>query len=140
MSEEIKDIVQKAKAERARPLVSAVLPDDSLVEMVYRPEERRTLFCVFRDGVWGYQADLVLDGERVVPYSPKNNLLRHEVVLLPSGPEEYGSEEELLAAIQGFIHRYVDLTPLYETIATYYVLLSWVYDAFNELPYLRVRG
>src|SRR4029079_19563214 len=23
---------------------------------------------------------------------------------------------------------------------TYYVLLTWLYDAFNELPYLRLRG
>jgi hypothetical protein len=29
---------------------------------------------------------------------------------------------------------------LFEQIASYYVLFSWVYDAFNELPYLRVRG
>ena len=25
-------------------------------------------------------------------------------------------------------------------MATYYVLLTWLYDAFNELPYLRLRG
>jgi hypothetical protein len=29
---------------------------------------------------------------------------------------------------------------MYEDIASYYVLLSWVHDSFNELPYLRVRG
>lgn len=62
------------------------------------------------------------------------------MVLLPSEPEEYGSEESLLAEIQSFIHRYVDVSPLFEKIASYYVLFSWVYDGFNELPYLRVRG
>src|SRR5205085_10842443 len=36
--------------------------------------------------------------------------------------------------------RYVDVSPLYEKLASYYVLLSWVYDGFNELPYLRLRG
>jgi hypothetical protein len=34
----------------------------------------------------------------------------------------------------------VDVSPLFETIASYCVLFSWVYDSFNELPYLRVRG
>lgn len=29
---------------------------------------------------------------------------------------------------------------MFEKIATYYVLFSWVYDDFNELPYLRLRG
>jgi hypothetical protein len=66
--------------------------------------------------------------------------LAHEVVLLPSEPEEYGSEDALLPEIESFIHRYVDVSPLFEKIACYYVLLTWVYDDFNELPYLRLRG
>src|SRR5262249_36224731 len=36
--------------------------------------------------------------------------------------------------------RYVDLSPTFEKVATYYVVLTWLYDAFNELPYLRLRG
>ena len=28
----------------------------------------------------------------------------------------------------------------FEEIATQYILLTWVYDKFNELPYLRLRG
>jgi hypothetical protein len=75
-----------------------------------------------------------------VPYSPNNNLIKNEVILLPSEPEDFGSEEELLSQIQSFIHRYVDVSPLFEKIASYYVLFSWVYDGFNELPYLRLRG
>ena len=79
-------------------------------------------------------------GERLVPYSPDNNLIKNDVVLLPSGPAEYGSEAELAAEIQTYIHRYVDLSPHFERIASYYALFSWLYDSFNELPYLRVRG
>jgi len=110
--------------------------------MVYRPEERTTLFVRSGDqGFFEYVNEIDLaSGERLVPYSPRNNLLKHDVVLLPSGPEEYGSDSELLAEIRAFIHRYVDVTPLFEEIASYYVLLTWIYDAFNELPYLRVRG
>jgi len=75
-----------------------------------------------------------------VPYSPGNNLLLHQVVLFPSEPLEYGSDAELVAEIKAFIHSYVDVSPLFEDIAAYYVLFSWLYDSFNELPYLRVRG
>ena len=46
----------------------------------------------------------------------------------------------MVAEIQAYIHRYVDLSPQFERIASYYVLFSWLYDSFNELPYLRVRG
>jgi len=44
MSEQVKQIAEKVKKESAAPAVSTVLADGSLVEMVYRPEENRTLF------------------------------------------------------------------------------------------------
>ena len=50
------------------------------------------------------------------------------------------SEAELVEEIRKFIHRYVDLSEMFENVATHYVLLTWLYDAFNELPYLRLRG
>jgi hypothetical protein len=140
METKLTETIEKAKKQSARPAVSAVLADGSLAEMVYRPEENRTLFCVFRDGVFGYEANLLTDGRRLVPYSPRNNLLTNDVVLLPSEAAEYESEEELVRSIRAFIHRYADVSPLFEQIASYYVLFTWVYDAFNELPYLRVRG
>ena len=137
-------MAEKPTAEReARriPTVSAVLPDGALLETVYDPRQRETAFVVARNGEWTRESFVTLEpGRRLVPYGPENNLLRNGVVLLPAGPEEYGSERELVRAIQAFIHRYVDVSPLFETIASYYVLLTWVYDGFNELPYLRLRG
>jgi hypothetical protein len=138
--ENIKEAVEKAKKDNARRTVSAVLRDGALVEMVYRPEERRALFCVGKDGAIRYETTLLEDGQRLAPYSPENNLLTNEVVLFPSEPAEYESDQALIEEIRRFIHRYVDISPLFEQIASYYVLFTWVYDAFNELPYLRLRG
>jgi len=140
MSEEIKKAAEKVKKQMATPTVSAVLPDGSLVEMLYRPEENRTLFCVSKDGEIRYETNLMVNGQRLAPYSAHNNLLTNEVVLFPSEPAEYGTEQELAESIRAFIHRYVDISPLFEQIASYYVFFTWVYDAFNELPYLRLRG
>ena len=92
MSEEIKQIAEKAKKKNARPTVSAILPDGSLVEMLYRPEEHRTLFCVSKAGEINYETNLLINGQRMVPYSPGNNLLTNEVVFFPSEPAEYGTE------------------------------------------------
>jgi hypothetical protein len=55
-------------------------------------------------------------------------------------PEPYGSTAELIEEIQKYLFRYVDLSERFQRIASYYILLTWVYDAFNELPYLRLRG
>jgi hypothetical protein len=102
--------------------------------LVYHPEENVTAFCVFKDGAMRYEPTLLVNQQRLVPYSPGNNLLRNEVVLFPSRAADYESEQELVEKIQNFIHRYVDVSPLFEQIASYYVLFSWVYDAFNVLP------
>ncbi len=122
------------------PTVSTRLQDGTLVEMVYREREHRTLFCLSKDGVVRYEPTVTAGDERLVPYSAKNNLLKHEVVLLASNAEEYGTQAELLARIRAFLHRYVDVSIEFEEIASCYVLFTWVYDGFNELPYLRLRG
>jgi hypothetical protein len=140
MDEKLKQTVERVKTQSSRPTVSAVLADGSLVEMLYRSEEHRTLFCVSKAEDIRYEANLLVNGQRLVAYSPRNNLLTNEVVLFPSEPAEYGTEQELVEAIRAFIHRYVDVSPLFEQIASYYVLFSWAHDAFNELPYLRLRG
>src|SRR2546427_6050272 len=138
MEDKLAETIEKAKKQAARPTVSTVLPDGSLVEMVC--QENRTLFCVSKEGALRYESSLLVNGQRLVPYSPRNNLLTNEVVLFPSEATEYESEQTLVEEIRAFIHRYVDVSPLFEQIASYYVLFSWVYDAFNELPYLRLRG
>jgi hypothetical protein len=122
------------------PTASAVLDDGTLVELVYQPARRRTFLALYSVGRWTLQPHVDLDDVRLVPFSPDNNLIKNDAVLLPSEPQIYGSEEKLLSNIREFLHRYVDLSRTFEKVATYYVILSWLYDAFNELPYLRLRG
>lgn len=81
------------------------------------------------------------DADRtLVPYSADNNLIEHDVVLFPSQPIEYGSQTELVDVLCSYIHKFVDISPIFKQIAAHYVLLTWVYDSFNELPYLRLLG
>jgi hypothetical protein len=118
-----------------------VLADGSLVELVYDANARRTALAVWRRQACEIVRSLEIPtGGHLVPYSSENHLIKNDVVLVPSGPDEYGSEANLVAEIQAYIHRYVDLSPHFERIASYYVLFSWIYDTFNDLPYLRVRG
>ena len=129
------------KKPRSTPTTGHVTDDGILIELLYDPERRHTALVVCRGGKWTVEPTVMLpSGERLTPYSPGNPLIRHQVVVLPSEPVEYGSTATLAAEIRSYIRRYVDLSPAFETAAVTYVLLSWVYDAFNELPYLRVRG
>ena len=131
---------RKQQSDRT-PVVSRVCAD-TLIELVFDPAKRQTALAVSRfGGLWNIEQEVKIEtGEVLVPYSAANNLIANECVLLPSKPEEYGFKQELIVDIQAFIHRYVDLSPEFETIAAYYVLLTWVYDAFSEIPYLRLLG
>jgi len=123
------------------PSTSAVLDDGSLVELVFQFEQRKTFLAIYDAGRWTLRDGVDVDGRtRLVPFSPENNLIKNDAVLLPSEPRMYGSEDRLVSDVREFIHRYVDLSPIFEQVATYYVLLSWLYDVFNDLPYLRLRG
>src|SRR5712664_600983 len=141
MTTPLKAIVEKVKDSRIAPASFAVLPDATLAEMVYNPEEGRTSFAVWRDGIVSYEDRLTLTEWKILrPYSPDNTLVKNEIVLFPSRAEPSESEQALVGEIQAFIHHYVDLGPLFEQLSAYYVLFSWLYDNFNELPYLRAKG
>jgi hypothetical protein len=141
MEKDIKQVIENIKQQKTIPAISGVFDHGLILEMVYGPEGRHTAFVVWQDGKWSQESSFPVDSaHRLVPYSPYNNLIKNQIVMLPSGVEEYDSEEALVNEIQNFIHRYVDVSPLFEKIASYYVLFTWVYDSFNELPYVRVRG
>ncbi len=137
---DLHSVVDAAKHTIVEPTVSGLLPDGTLIELLHRPDEERTLFAVAREGTVTTEDSVLVGDRRLVPFSPSNNLLKHEVVLFPSEAADYESEEQLVTSVQAFIHRYVDVSPLYERISAYYVLFTWVHDAFNELAYLRLLG
>jgi hypothetical protein len=145
--EHLGDIVERRRkdldAYKDTPTASSVLEGGAtLLEMVHDASPRNlTSLALWKEQACSLITEYRHDGgSRLMPYQGSNNLVAHRVVLFPSSPEEYGTDAQLIEAIRAYIHRYVDLSPLFERIATYYVLLSWLYDTFNELPYLRVRG
>ncbi len=122
-------------------VVSRILGPQSFVELLYDPVQEKTSLAVWKDGTFEVVAKYaVTETKQLVPVSANNNLIKHDVLLLPSSAKEYGEESDLIASIQSFIHRYCDLGERFEIVAIYYVLLSWVYDRFRELPYLRMQG
>jgi hypothetical protein len=123
------------------PTASAVLDSGELVEMVYDPTGRHTRFVAGSGEEWRYEESVELSpSERLVPYSATNNLVKHGVVLFPSEPTDYGDDAALVSRIRDFVRRHVEVSEQFELISTYYILFTWVYDAFHEVPYVRVRG
>jgi hypothetical protein len=121
-------------------MIVSAIEDGTVVETVYRSDAGETAFAVMRDGNVEVISEWKSLNEQCVPLRPSNNLLKHRALLLPSEAAEYGDEAGLVADIEAYIGRYVRLSPEAAGLSAAYVLLSWVYDAFNELPYLRFRG
>lgn len=121
--------------------VSRRLNDGALLELLYDEKVKKTSFAIYRNS----RVDVVAEyedeqDEVLIPVSPTNNLIRHGAMVFAEEPAAYGTISDLLEEIDKYLYRYVDLTDSFRRLASYYILLTWVYDAFNELPYLRLRG
>src|SRR3989442_4490586 len=112
---------QAGNGERKIVTVSNVSDDGSMLEMLYEPKEKRTGFAVWKDGKCTIEPSIRLPQYRLVPYSAQNNLIKNDVVLLPSEPHDYGSEKQLLLANPKSIPPDVDVPSLFATICSSYV-------------------
>ena len=78
------------------------------------------------------------DNKIILPISGDD--ITFGAVKLPSGICKYNDTLDLLEEIKDHIHKYVDLNAAYLEFAAYYILLSWLYDRFHTVPYLRAIG
>ncbi len=132
---------QPQKSNHRIPSISYQLKSGELIELVYDPKKEKTAFVVGNGKSWRMEKQIPLSkNQSLVPYSASNSLLRHNVILFPSNPDDYGSEQKLISEIQTYIKKYLSVSDEFLLVATYYVLFSWLYDSFNELPYLRASG
>ncbi|RLE39841.1 hypothetical protein DRZ77_03465, partial [Candidatus Woesearchaeota archaeon] len=129
---------EKEKKEKIEECAYLIL-ENRPVELIYREDEKKLYFICFDEDGKLVQKSAIQIGEKIyVP--PKSDLVKLGAVLIPQGVANYESEEKLLQEIQAFIHKYVDVSEDFEIFASYYVLLSYVYDRFNSIVYLRFLG
>lgn len=127
------------KQEQVIPTVSKLFTDGSIVELLLR--DGRTSLCVYQGGEWRIADEIKhSNGVLLRPIPIENNLISHGAVLLPSEPVAYESEAALRKEIKAYIRRYVHLSDDGLEVATSYVLMTWIHEALEEVPYLRFLG
>lgn len=77
-------------------------------------------------------------GERFTPLHAKSVFIKSRSLILPTGIGD--SCDDVYEHIRRFIHKYVDVSERFESILPYYVMMTWIYEDFNEVPYLRIIG
>ncbi|MEN8253721.1 MAG: hypothetical protein ABFQ62_05100 [Patescibacteria group bacterium] len=71
---------------------------------------------------------------------PQNDLVSSRTIVLAEYPQEYGEIINLFESIKHYIYKYVDIPETYLIVATLYVMLTWIFDCFDVVPYLRATG
>ena len=138
--EEIKAKAEKDEDNKSKIITSEILNDGTIIEMIFDSQKNETSLAIYKDNEIKCKKSFEVDGVILKPHSAGKDLLKNKVILFPSEPKEYESQKSLIYEIQEFIHKYLSVSLFFEKIASYYVLFSWVYDDFNEIPYLRGLG
>ena len=66
--------------------------------------------------------------------------VKEGAVLFPTIAEDYGSTELLVENIKKHILRYCDIPNSFLEFATWYIIMTWVYDKLRTVGYLRFDG
>lgn len=123
--------------------ISHMQLQDSIVEQVYdpmlTPSVQFAMYSTIDKETTFSEIIETESGEQYIPIQTMD-LFTKGVVLLPSEAIDYGTEGMLVEDIKGFIHKYLDIHPFYETVAAHYVLMSWVFDRLPVCPYIRAIG
>lgn len=112
-------------------------PGKTLVESIYSPAEG--LQFAVREGPGKFTQ--TGKHEKYTPHAwLAEEFLPRGVLKLPSRPEPYGDVDSLATRVRAFIHRYFDCDEVFLSVSTLYVLMTWLYEAFQAVPYLRFLG
>lgn len=115
---------------------------NQLFESVYDRENKKAAFATSLN----LNTDIVAsistkENETIIPaLGSANSLLDKEFVKLASDIGESLETCVLLEQIRDYLHKYVDLDDDFEVVASHYVLMTWMFDRFDSIPYLRVIG
>ncbi|MFZ5856747.1 MAG: toprim domain-containing protein [Chloroflexota bacterium] len=112
-----------------------------LLEYIYDPAKNEAMFAYRNpERRFGTAKYVDINGIRYTPREP-DSVIIEGAVMFPSGLGELVKERELAAEIELFLRRYVLFdNPLQYRLASYYVMLTYLYDCFPAIPYLRARG
>lgn len=112
-----------------------------IVEYLYN-REKHTTQLAWRDpsGNIASGDSVSIDGIKYKP-EPAEDTFKERGILFPSKLGELKKAGELAALIELYLNSvYILPNELTAKIISYWVLVTWLYDCFNALPYLRAIG
>jgi hypothetical protein len=142
----VREHLDQSERQAGVPTVIAptVVLDDKLAEMVYRPGSDPEICYLVHDFARPDDPPVLaqtLEAGGKIYRPPTTELIHKKVVLLPSAVEEYDTDLDLFLDIKELAQAYLAIDDeAFLTLACAYVLMSWVFDRFAALPFLRAIG
>lgn len=135
----------KQKEDNAVFIFGGQAIDDTLVEYCYDPAAERSQLVVRKlpDGKAEMVDEITIKGVKYKPIPPiYDRMVTSGSVLFPSClAKERLSSRELAEIVERFlVKNYLFDDNKIPRVISYYVLLTWLYDNFRSIPYLRARG
>jgi len=136
----IKDAIEedKKKSKKMKKIASFV-SGDYIGEMV-KPESGAPFFLIYHlsSNHISSEGEIDLGNLRYEP-ATGDNLVIGDIVKIPSFYRPYHSLGRLKEDLREYVSKYVDIRDeLDREIIITYIMLTWVYDRFTALPYLRI--
>jgi hypothetical protein len=139
---EIKKIVEQKEKEKEVILTPSLFDynNNLLAEQIYKDGKFMFAVANYDSMKVNYKEEIESENYIYRPI-PAKTLMDKKVVLFPTGVSEYGNTESLFKDVRSFIYKYWDAKkPSDYDLSTYYVLHSYLYDKFEEVPYLQNIG
>lgn len=115
------------------------LPGEVLIEQVYDTEKGVATFVVKEPEKAPYtSSSITRNGFTYKPFT--DQVFSNGSFLLPSKLGDFRISAYLLLDLIAFFKRYIDLPDPFINLAARYCMLSWVFDRFDAIPYLRLIG
>ncbi len=118
---------------------------DYLLEYCFDPEEMRSALAVrkYPDGKPEMKDEIVIDGVKYKPMPAINDriVMSQTVVFASKLATERKTTRELAAIVEAFLRKnYLFDDVKIPRVISYYVMLTWLYDNFRTISYLRAQG
>ena len=108
-------------------------------EQIYHRKTGYSEFVTLLNGKLMYAPELIINNVKILPISDIKALEKN-VVILASKPEPYGDKFKLQHEIKEFIDEWLYVSEKHRSLASLYVVLSWVTDNLSTIGYLRALG
>jgi len=125
------------KDENTLIIKTSIKNKNKIIETIKNKESNQTEYVYLENDKIKKINNYKVGDTEYIPPRFNSKLVQGRILILPSEVDTT-ENEDLVKEISDFIRKYVDIQEDEIIVASYYILMTWIYDKFHEIPYLRV--